>query len=114
MSDDVTRRPFASWLQDQRGGGLHGELSDALAELVAAVREHDKGGSLTLTVKVAPNGESVMVSDDVKVTPPKPARGASLFFADHQGNLSRRNPAQPELPLREVPADDADVKEVGA
>jgi hypothetical protein len=100
------RRPFAAFLQEHRHGGLHGELSDGLAELVAAAREHDKSGTLTLTVKVAPNkdGLTVTVTDDVKVKAPEADRGAALYFADERGNLSRRNPQQMELPLREVPA----------
>lgn len=98
------RKPFAAFLQEHRNGGLHAELSDGLALLVAACREHAKGGSLTLSVKVTPNadGMTMTVSDEVKVKAPEASRGAALWFADEDGNLSRRNPLQPELPLREV------------
>ena len=101
---DPPRKPFAAFLQEQRNGGLHGELSDALAALVEAVLEHGKKGSIVLTVTVAPNadGVTVTVTDKVKTTIPEGDRGAAIFFVDEHGNLTRRNPAQIELPLREV------------
>ena len=54
------RKPFAAFLQEQRRGGLHGELSESLQELVRAVEEHRKAGTLTLTVKVAPFGDGTV------------------------------------------------------
>ncbi len=104
MEPAQTRKPFAAFVQEQRNGGLHGELSLALAELVNAVSEHRKAGTLTLTVKVAPNndGLTVTVTDKIKMTAPEGDRGAAIYFVDAEGNLSRRNPYQQELPLREV------------
>ncbi len=100
---------FAAWLQEHRSGALHDELSDALAELARAVGEHDKAGTLSLTIRIAPNGaNTVIVTDDLKVKAPEAARPASLFFTDGRGNLSRRDPRQPELPLRQVPPIDDD------
>lgn len=110
------RKPFGQFLLEQRDGGLHSELSEALQELVAAVAEHGKGGTLTLTVKVGPLKGAMygqlVVLDEVKVKAPEGERGASLFFEDGSGNLSRSNPRQPELPLREVPADSSPIREV--
>lgn len=105
------RRPFALWLEDQRGGELHDELTDALAAVALAVREHGRVGSLSVTVRVAPDGDSaVMVSDVVTMRVPQergriieqrpPMSGA--MFVDRVGNLTRSNPHQPELPLSEV------------
>lgn len=98
------RKPFAAFVQEQRNGGLHGELSDALSQLVAAVGEHEKKGTLTLTLTVVPNrdGQTVLVSDKVKLALPEGNRGAAIYFYDAVGNLHRRNPQQIELPLREV------------
>ncbi|HXO86917.1 MAG TPA: hypothetical protein VN803_15450 [Gemmatimonadales bacterium] len=108
-------KPFSQFLVEQRSGGMHGELSDKLQELVAAVAQHDKAGTLTLTVSVKPidgrPGQYIVV-DDVKVKAPEAPRGSSLFFADDHGNLSRSDPRQPELPLREVPATPNTIREV--
>jgi hypothetical protein len=88
------RKPFAAFLQEQRRGGLHGELSEALQELVRAVEEHRKGGSLTLTLSVKPNGDGVVVvTDKVAVKLPEGEKGSSIFFVD-DGNLVRNDPRQ--------------------
>lgn len=105
LLDSTTPRPFSQFMIEQRKGGLHGEISEKLQELVAAVVEHEKAGTLTLTVTVKPAGNGTnqyVVTDEVKVKAPEAARGASLFFADGRGNLSRSDPRQPELPLREA------------
>jgi hypothetical protein len=110
----VEPNPFNQVLLDIRQGSLHAELSEHLQELVATVAEREKPGTLTLTLKVSPAGRKTQqyeIADDVTVRPPKPERGSSLFFA-LDGNLSRSDPRQPELPLREVPAPPSEVQEV--
>lgn len=99
-------KPFGSFLQESRRGVLHTELSEQFADLVAACRTHGKKGSLTLTITVAPNkdGETLMIGDDLKVKAPQGERPASVFWADEHGNVSTRNPRQPELPLRDASA----------
>lgn len=99
-------RPFGEFLQQQRRGALHGELSEALHELLAAVKDTGKAGALTIQIKVKPaakgNAEQVLISDLVKTTKPAVERPESIFFLDDAGNLSRSDPRQTELPLREV------------
>jgi hypothetical protein len=97
-------KPFTVWLQEQRGGGLHGELSEKLAELSRAVLDNEKAGTLTLTIKVSPSkmDGAVQVEDKIAVKTPEGDRGAAIFFPDALGNLSRRDPRQPELPLRDL------------
>lgn len=103
-------RPFAAWLQEQRNGLLHSELSDKLAELVETIQEHEKSGTLTLTISIRPSKVygAVEIEDTVKVKAPEADRDAGLFFADSHGNLSRRDPRQPELPLRDASASAAE------
>lgn len=101
--DAPTVRPFSAWLREQRSGSLHSELGERLAEAAAAVVDHEKAATLTLTIKLSPAGDgAVRVTDDVKTKIPAGDRGTSLFFTDDAGNLSRRNPRQAELPLRPV------------
>lgn len=104
MDEEGPRKPFAAFLQEQRGAVLHAELSDGLAELVRTARLTGKTGTLTLQIKVAPqkDGETLMVTDKVTVKLPEGERGGSLFFDDETGFISRRNPRQPELPFRDV------------
>lgn len=109
-------RPFAEFLQEQRKGAAHAEVSEALNELVAAVVEHRKGGELTFKVSVKPAGKGtgnvVEVVDKVSVKLPEAERGGAIFFADANANLSRSNPDQPELPLRAVADSSSEVEDV--
>lgn len=103
--DEPTVRLFGDWLAEQRKGVLHAELSDALNELVAAVGQTGRGGDLILKVRVKPAAKmsgAVVVTDDVVVKKPAGDRGDALYFIDKHNNLSRENPDQPRLPLREV------------
>lgn len=104
VENSAGRRPFAAFLQDQRKGVLHNDLGEALAELVAAVVETGKKGTLTLKLDVALNkdGDTLLIADTVSVKEPKHDTKPSIFFADDGGNLTRHNPRQPELPLRKV------------
>lgn len=103
-SPEVGRRPFAAFLTEHRGGLLHGELSDALKEVVLAAVETGKKGSLQVQITIEPNadGATVTISDKIAVKLPEAERGAAIFFFDAEGNLSRRDPRQMELPLRDA------------
>lgn len=110
---DPTVQPFAAFLQDLRGGRAHAELTDAFAELIALVAERNKAGTLTFKLTVKPDaGVQVTVIDEVSVKAPKSTRPVSLFFITDEHGLSREDPRQPKLPLREVPPRDTrDLKE---
>lgn len=100
-------RPFAEFLQETSNGTTHDELSIDLHELIRAVREHGKKGSLTLTITVAPlskrDDSQLTVTEEIKVAAPKPEPRPSIYFADRNGNLSRTDPAQLAMDLRELP-----------
>jgi hypothetical protein len=101
-------RPFADVIVDLGRGQLHRELSDELQDLIAAVMDTGKKGSITLQLQVSKSksGEQVEIVDVVKVAQPKAARPASIFFVDHDHNVTRTDPNQIALPLREVPSTD--------
>lgn len=104
-------RPFAAWLQNVRNGELHHELSEKLAELATACIETGKVGTLTLAIKLRPNGDiTLMAEDTVKVSAPEHDRATTLFFSDEEGNLQRTDPRQQELPLKEVQDGDGRTK----
>lgn len=99
-------RPFADWMVEQRKGALANDMAEGLNELVDAVNSHHKAGTLTLKISVKPahSGDGmVVVTDDVTVKLPESERVPVIYFVDGDANLSRANPAQPELALREVP-----------
>lgn len=120
-------RPFTEFLEDLSHGRTLDELSEGLAEMVAAVKDTGKGGSIVLTVKVEPlkgsNG-ALKVSDAVVVRAPKHDRRVDVFYADALGSLVKTDPAQPQIDglaevattpaadLREAPAPTAEVRDV--
>lgn len=98
-------RPFMDFLREHRNGLTHDELSDALQELVAAVAESGKAGTLTLKISVKPAGRdsgALEVGADVKVAPPKSSPGVAIFFATPENNLQRQDPRQTSMELREI------------
>jgi hypothetical protein len=108
-SDEATEpqvRPFADFLAQQAGGRTHSELSDQLHKLIGAVHDTGKKGKLQLTIEVKPLSKgddmTLTVTDAVVVTMPKADRAQSVFFIDDTGNLSRNDPRQATLPLREI------------
>jgi len=110
----MTARPFMDLLREHRNGLTHDELSDALQELVAAVAEERKAGTLTLKITVKPQGDgAVMVMDEVKVVPPKKTKGGSLFFVTPENNLQRQDPRQADLPLRAISGGEEAPRPIG-
>lgn len=105
-------RPFADVLRDLAGGQSYDQLTGALSEIVEAVMLTRKAGDLTLKLKITPNGEnSVRIADEIKVKVPEENRGHSIFFVASGGILSRNDPRQGDLPLRDVTAGKAPLKE---
>jgi hypothetical protein len=112
-ADDRHVRPFAEWLVEQRQGALASELAEALNGLVDAVGTYAKQGTLTLKLTVKPastNTPMVTVTDNIALSLPEAERPAVIYFVDDDSNLTRANPAQAELPLREVPRPETDEK----
>lgn len=95
---------FLGLLAEHRTGITHDLLSDALAELVAAVTQEGKAGKLVLTIGVKPmgKGDGLVVSASIECKPPKETPGEAIFFATPEGSLVRQDPRQQALELREI------------
>lgn len=104
MSDTAAKRPdprpFTGFLQEQRRGALHQELSEQLAEAVAAVTEHGKVGSVTLKLSIKPAGEGmVQIYDAISSKIPEGEKAPSIFYTDDAGGVHRTDPRQMEMPM---------------
>lgn len=95
--DEVTTRPFADLLRDLNRGRTHNEISLAVQDVVAAVVDTGKAGTVTLTIKFEQAGDMIVLSDDVKIKKPQ-SRTSSMFYVDAEYNLRRDNPMQDTLP----------------
>ena len=107
MSDDIdekgddapAQKPFAVFLQEHKRGALAHEIAATMQEVVNAVIEHGKKGSMTVRFDVSPtkDGMTVFITDEVKSTVPKADRGGTIMFPDAKGNLHRNDPNQMSL-----------------
>jgi hypothetical protein len=105
--DETQTRPFAAVLQELHKGNVHAELSQLLHELVAAVRDTGKKGTLTVKLDVKPikpgQVDTLEVTATVTANPPRVDTPTTVFFTDQTGNLTREDPDRAnQLPLREI------------
>lgn len=81
---------------------LHSKLNERLADLVHAVTDTGKKGTLTLTLTVAPfegSTDTLVVSDRVRTQRPEIETKPSILFPTPDGGLTKQDPTQPELEL---------------
>lgn len=108
-------RSFADVLREVSGGRAYENANARLAEVVAGVLDSRKAGEITLKLKVTPNGDNtVKVTVQTTAKVPEPNIGDSIFFASEDGDLTRDDPRQEKLPLREVPRISGELKEAKA
>lgn len=78
----------------------------ALADIVRAVDETGKEGSVTITLKVKPakhGGPEKTLVCEVKAKKPIAEIAPAVFFSNSEGDLHRFDPRQEEMPLAEAP-----------
>ena len=100
LTDEPQVRPFAELLTVLDHGNAHAEASRALHDLVAAVRDSGKKGTMSIALTVAPlkgSDSQVVVAAQVTAKPPKSEPAAAVFYLDDAGNLTRHDPRQIEL-----------------
>lgn len=80
------------------GGNVNYQLELQLAEVVKAVKEHQKKGKVSLTISIEPQpafGKSaVALSAIIKADVPRPDYSKTIKFVDDSGNLIGQDPNQ--------------------
>lgn len=92
-------------LRDIRRGAAVEEATNALADVVRAVDETGKDGSVTITLKVKPakhGGPEKTLVAEVKAKKPIAEIAPAVFFSDDQGDLHRVDPRQEEMGFSEA------------
>lgn len=116
MSDG--HKAFAVLVQELNDGRVHSKLSAEFAELLQAVRDRRRAGSLKLSIKVLPATKSgdvdkVTIRAQSSVDLPEPDAPDDFFWLTEEAELSRNHPRQRSLELREAPRPDiGPLKEV--
>jgi hypothetical protein len=89
---------FIATIQGIRDGQLVSLLTDELQDVITSVIEHSKGGSISLKLKIEPNGDNaVTITSEVDAKQARPAVGKAIFYADTGGTLHRRDPRQGDM-----------------
>lgn len=107
----VTRRGFEKYLEQFENGGVLSSATEGMFLLLAAVAEHGKKGTLTLTVSVEPTKDDpdvLSVLTDLKVKRPERTAEPELWIADGNGNMVRSQAQErggPDAPTRQGPTE---------
>lgn len=101
-----TPPPFSQQLAYINKGTLDAELTEALAEVIKAVRETGKKGAVTLTLNCSmlnTRDENTMkVTPKVSRTIPELDRADTIMFSTADGDLLRDDPAQVQMDLKVI------------
>ncbi len=90
-------------LLDMRGGSVVADINRDFGEVVNAVAETAKKGSITITLEITPsrvNGARVAeveMTHKVALRKPKQNFGRAIFFVTNDGELTRSDPNQERL-----------------
>lgn len=113
---------FINSIARMNNGEVVNDIDDSLRQAVRAALTAGKKATVTIKLDIVPAGEGVgetplfKVVDEISVKlPKKPRTKASLFFADDDCNLTRRNPRQDEMRLEPLAGglSDSDLKTAG-
>jgi hypothetical protein len=98
--DPRTAETFVAAIGGIDHGAVAGKADDLLVELVNAVREQGRKGSVTVVLEVRPykgNSLNVEVAASVTAKMPQPEPPAGLFFVTKDGALTRDDPRYDRL-----------------
>jgi hypothetical protein len=104
-------------LRDIRKGRPVEEATMALADVVRAVDETGKEGSVTITLKIKPakhGGPEKTLIAEVKSKKPIADIAPAVFFSDQDGDLHRVDPNQEEMELKQAGSSDKPVMDASA
>lgn len=85
-------------LKTLREGEFIDELNDALQEAIDTSTELGKPSEITIKLKIAPAGRTVVIDDDIKPKLPEASKDATIYFLDKGNKLTRRDPKQTPFP----------------
>lgn len=89
---------FLELIQSFRRGALLTDGDQKLSELIEAIGNTMTGGSLTLTLKFKVNkAGQIELDPTIAIKKPCIALGTGIYFAGHDGTLSRRDPHQMDI-----------------
>lgn len=93
-------RPITDVMREMRRGRIVEDATDALGEVVKAVDQTNKAGSITIKIKVKPSkdgGWEKTLSASISTDVPRQDLPDAVFFSNADGDLVRDDPDQKSL-----------------
>ncbi|MER6832661.1 hypothetical protein ABT320_01505 [Streptomyces cellulosae] len=109
---------FAVFLIQHSRGEAHEQISTEFHELLAAVQEHGRKGSLTIKITVEPpkghvDGAPLLVGIESDIKAPKAIAPPSMYFVDDEGRPTRNDPRQTAaFDVRDLPTTNTEIKDI--
>lgn len=108
-------KPLTDVMGEIEAGRFLDEATEASYNIIAAVMDTRKVGTLKIELTFTPTGKgTVNVDAALKIKLPEHDRPSTTFFVGKDYSLLRRDPSQPDLPLREVERPDNEPIKVNA
>lgn len=93
-------RPFLESLGELLGDERLEHYTAVLADLCQEITEKKRGGGITLSINLSPNGDTTFkVSADLKSKAPREVFGERIVYHTANGDILRENPNQRKLPF---------------
>jgi len=100
---NIPGKPFTDTLGEIANGEALNELTAATYEIIEAVMDTRKPGSISFTINFNPTGKgSIEATAKIANKVPEHDKPTTTFFVGKDFSLQRSDPNQPRLPLREV------------
>jgi hypothetical protein len=93
---------FAEFVETLSDGSVNRHLSEKLSDVVTAVKETQRAGKIVVEIHVKPEAHLAKVDVACKVTLPQPPLPGTIFFFRGDTALSREDPKQISLNLRDL------------
>jgi hypothetical protein len=101
-------KAFNQFLTDLNDGQTHAGLTSDLQELLQAVKNTGRTGSMTLKIKIASASkggnevDKITIAADRKLELPKPEQPQDFFWLTDDAEPTRQHPRQHALDLRDA------------
>lgn len=101
---------FSAFIAEFNYGEINDKITQKLAELVQAVEDVGKSGTLTLKLTIKKDNAVALVGVEVSAKVPEHPLNGSMFFFGENGSLLREDPRQ--LKLKNIDKPPAKLKTV--
>lgn len=93
---------FSELIESHSNGDIDRFLSEKLSEVIAAVKETQKGGKIVVELSIKPEAAYAKVDVTCKTTIPQPPLPGAIYYFRGDTALSKEDPRQLMINLRDL------------